>query len=186
MTQELNQLQRLKLSRIRLVVFDVDGVLTDGRLHYSPEGETIKVFHVRDGVGIKILVDAGIEVAVVSAKRSSMLTQRMTELGVKHFFPDTRDKRQQVEALASGLGIEASETAFVGDDMVDLHAMAWCGLGLAPADAYPFVHERADIRLTVAGGAGVARHVADLILDAQGKYEAAYRTAALPEFERKR
>lgn len=182
----LSKAQKLRLSQLRLVVFDVDGVLTDGRLYYGADGEQVKAFHVRDGVAFKLLVDCGIELAVVSAKNSDMLARRMKDLGVQHYFPGVKDKRECVIDLARSLGVQASQTAFVGDDMVDLHVMAWCGLGLAPSDAYPFVFERADIQLPVAGGAGVARYVVDLILKAQGLYDEAYRTASLPHFERQR
>lgn len=178
--------QQLSLARLRLVVFDVDGVLTDGRLFYGPEGEQLKAFHVRDGVGLKLLVDSGLHVAVVSAKDSPMLARRMTDLGIQNYFPGVKDKRAAVADLAAQLGIPASATAFVGDDMVDLHAMAWCGVGMAPSDAYSYVYERADIQLPVPGGGGVARWVADIILEAQGLYDNAYHTAALPHFERAR
>lgn len=177
---------KLGLQRIRLVVFDVDGVLTDGRLFYTDEGETLKAFHVRDGVALKLLPDMGVEVAIVSAKDSPMLACRMAELGVRHYYPGTRDKRKTVESMAASLGITPEEVAFVGDDMVDLHAMAWCGVALTPADAYHYVRERADVVVPIYGGHGVARYVADMVLQAQGKFEQAYQTAALPHFERKR
>ena len=177
---------KLGLQRIRLVVFDVDGVLTDGRLFYTDEGETLKAFHVRDGVALKLLPDMGVDVAIVSAKDSSMLACRMAELGVHHYYPGTKDKRKTVETLARSLNVMPEEVAFVGDDMVDLHAMAWCGVGLAPRDAYEFVRDRADVVVPVNGGHGVARYVADIILQAQDKFEQAYQTASLPHFERDR
>ncbi len=175
-----------RLSQIRLVVFDVDGVLTDGRLYYTQDGETLKAFHVRDGVALKLLPDMGIEVAIVSAKDSPMLACRMAELGIHQYFPGTKDKLKTVKNIATSLELEAAQVAYVGDDMVDLHAMAWCGVSFAPEDAYHYVHDRADLTIPVAGGQGVARYVADLILTAQGKFEQAYHTASLPQFERKR
>lgn len=175
-----------RLQDVRLVVFDVDGVLTDGRLYYAHDGENLKVFHVRDGVALKLLPDMGIDVAVVSAKDSPMLACRMAELGVHHYFPGTKDKREAVAALAQSLGLQPESVAFVGDDMVDLHVMAWCGVALAPEDAYEYVRERADVVVPVGGGQGVARYVGDMILHAQGLFEQAYRTASLPHFERNR
>lgn len=175
-----------RLARVRLVAFDVDGVLTDGRLYYGADGEALKVFHVRDGVGMKMLADQGIAVAVISAKDSAMLAQRMKDLGVQYYFPGTKDKRSCLETLCQTLSIDADQAAFVGDDMVDLVSMQWCGLGLAPADAYPLVQSQADIVLQSKGGEGVAREVADLILQAQNRYDSAYALSATPEFERPR
>lgn len=182
MTEQLQH----RLAALKLVAFDVDGVLTDGRLYYGAEGEVLKVFHVRDGVGLKLLADQGIAVAVVSAKDSPMLARRIADLGVAHYFPGTRDKQACLAQLCQSLGVTAEQSAFVGDDMVDLTAMAWCGLGLAPADAYSVVQQRADLVLTSKGGEGVAREVADLILNAQQRYQDAYDLATTPGFERQR
>lgn len=175
-----------KLADLRLVAFDVDGVLTDGRLYYGAEGEVLKVFHVRDGVGMKLLADHKVAVAVISAKDSPMLARRMSDLGVQHYFPGTSDKQQCLLELCQTLAISQQQAAFVGDDMVDLRVMDVCGLGIAPADAYPVVRDNADIVLTCRGGEGVAREVADLILTAQDQYQQAYSVAATPVFERKR
>ncbi|WP_028669962.1 KdsC family phosphatase [Saccharospirillum impatiens] len=174
------------LNAIRLVAFDVDGVLTDGRLYYGADGESQKVFHVRDGVALKVLPDVGIEVAVVSAKDSPALRARLNDLGVKHAFLGCHDKLQRMQTLAGELALAPHQVAFVGDDLVDLEVMRWCGCGLAPADAYSLVQERADQVLPVKGGQGVARCVADLILKAQGLYEQAYTLAADAHFERQR
>lgn len=182
----MNKEQGTPLSDIKLVAFDVDGVLTDGQLYYGPEGESLKVFHVRDGVALKILPDMGIEVAVVSAKDSPALRTRLRELGVQNAFVGCHDKLQRLQALADELGLAPHQVAFVGDDLVDLKVMDWCGCGLAPADAYSLVLERADRVLSVKGGQGVARCVADLILKAQGLYDQAYSLAADAHFERKR
>jgi 3-deoxy-D-manno-octulosonate 8-phosphate phosphatase (KDO 8-P phosphatase) len=175
-----------KLSALRLVAFDVDGVLTDGRLYYGAEGEVLKVFHVRDGVGMKLLADHNVAVAVISAKDSPMLARRMSDLGVQHYFPCTPDKQQCLLELCQRLGISEQQAAFVGDDMVDLKAMSACGLGMAPADAYEAVRDQADVVLRSRGGEGVAREVADLILIAQDQYQQAYCVATTPLFERKR
>ncbi len=182
----MNEEQSSMLTDIRLVAFDVDGVLTDGRLYYGPEGESQKVFHVRDGVALKVLPDMGIDVAVVSAKDSPALRARLKDLGVRHAFVGCHNKLERLQALAGELGLEPREIAFVGDDLVDLEVMVWCGCGIAPADAYSLVLERADQVLTVKGGQGVARCVADLVLKAQGLYDQAYTLAADAYFERQR
>lgn len=173
-------------SQIRLVVFDVDGVLTDGSLHYGPEGEVMKVFHVRDGVGIKLLQDNNIPVAVISAKDSQPLAKRMDELGVKYFYPGSKDKKTVLDSLLSELAIAPGEVAYVGDDMVDLPVMREVGVSLAPSDAYALVKNECDWVLALSGGQGVAREVADLVLGSKFELSSIYEQATKPDFERKR
>lgn len=182
----LTRKQTSAIAALRLVAFDVDGVLTNGQLMYTAEGETIKAFHVRDGVGLKLLQDMGIEVAVISAKRSAMVAARMRDLGVTRYYPGTKNKRQCVESLATELSLDSEECAFVGDDMVDIPAMTWCGVAMAPADAYERVLAAADWVSPVAGGHGVARSVADAILSAKGILEQAYNQTTGAHFERDR
>lgn len=182
----LTRSQIESMAAIRLVAFDVDGVLTNGQLLYTAEGETIKAFHVRDGVGLKLLQDMGVEVAVISAKRSAMVAARMRDLGIRRYYPGTRDKRQCLASLAKELGLAAEQCAFVGDDMVDIPAMTWCGVAMAPADAYERVLSIADWVSSVAGGQGVARSVADAILSAKGILEQAYHQTTSANFERDR
>lgn len=180
-----NQLKN-KLSKLSLVVFDVDGVLTDGKLHYTEQGEAIKVFHVRDGVGLKLLSDMGIQVAIVTAKDSKMVAKRVSELGVKHYFAGVKDKKLKVEELAKTLNTPLNEVAFVGDDMVDVPAMNTVGVSMCPSDAYNYVIDCVDYIVPIKGGEGVARHVCDIILKAQDKYQNAYKKTLASEFERKR
>ena len=175
-----------KLSDVRLVVFDVDGVLTDGRLYYGPDGEMLKQFHVRDGVGIKLLQDFGIPVAVISAKSSPALDRRMKDLGVKYYCPGSADKWLRLSEIMDELGVQSQHIAYVGDDVIDLQVMTKVGLSIAPADAYKLVIERADIVLQSAGGQGVAREVADLVLAEKESLDNIYQLAVNPEFERKR
>lgn len=186
MMSEQTKQQTSALAAIDLVAFDVDGVLTNGQLMYTAEGETIKAFHVRDGVGLKLLQDMGIEVAVVSAKRSAMVAARMRDLGISRYYPGTKDKLQCLKDLASELGLTSEACAFVGDDMVDLAAMSWCGVAMAPLDAYERVLAVADWVSPVAGGQGVARSVADAILNARGVMEQAYQHTTEAHFERDR
>lgn len=182
----LTRKQKTAMASLRLVAFDVDGVLTNGQLLYTAEGETIKAFHVRDGVGLKLLHDMGIEVAVISAKRSAMVAARMRDLGITRYYPGSKDKRQCLESLATELGLTAEQCAFVGDDMVDIPAMSWCAFAMAPADAYDRVLDVADWIVPVAGGQGVARSVADAILSARGLLDQAYHQTITPHFERDR
>lgn len=175
-----------RLKAVKLVVFDVDGVLTDGRLYYSPQGETLKVFNVKDGVGIKLLQDCQVQVAIMTAKDSPMVAKRMADLGIKHYFPGVKDKRFTLDALAAQEGLDSAQLCFVGDDMVDLPAMSLAGVGICPDDAYSLVRQAADLVAPMAGGQGVARFVCDLILTAQGQYDHAYAQAMTPQFEKNR
>lgn len=171
---------------IKLVVFDVDGVLTDGSLLYGPDGESLKRFNVKDGVGLKLLQDVGIQVAIVSAKSSPMVASRMKDLGIQHFYPETKNKLKKLNELAETLQLQLENCAFVGDDMVDVKPMQACGLSFCPADAYPMVKEVATQILGIEGGQGVAREVCDLILAGQGLLDQAYNLTTQATFERKR
>ena len=176
----------LDFSKVGLVVFDVDGVLTDGRLYYGNCGEMMKAFHVRDGVGIKLLEDNGIAVSIISAKSSVPLSKRIAELGISHFKPGSSNKVQALNEVIGTTGIPLENVVYVGDDMIDLPPMKQVGISLAPADAYIRVREQADLVLQTAGGQGVAREVADLILGSQFDLDDLYDQATLPGFERVR
>ncbi|MFQ3231613.1 KdsC family phosphatase [Reinekea sp.] len=183
--QSLETLEQ-KLSNTKLVVFDVDGVLTNGQLYYSESGETTKVFHVRDGVGLKLLSDMGIAVAIVTAKNSVMVAKRMQELGIRHYYAGIKDKKETVTKLAKSLSISLAQTVFVGDDMVDVPAMLAVGVSMCPNDAYEYVSKGVDHVVPVGGGMGVARYVCDLILKSQNVYQKAYERSMKKEFERNR
>lgn len=156
------------LGDLKLLILDVDGVLTDGRLYYTEEGESIKAFHVRDGLGIKLLRKHGVEVAVVSGRDSRALRRRFTEIGIAHFHLAAEDKHSACETLMTELGAEPEQTAFIGDDLPDLAAFRACGFGFAPADAVPAVRAAATHVLATAGGAGAVREAAEQILAARG------------------
>ncbi|MDF1764021.1 MAG: HAD-IIIA family hydrolase [Oleibacter sp.] len=172
-----------KANAIKLVVFDVDGVLTDGTLVYSADGEQVKHFNVKDGVGIKLLSEFAIHTAIISAKASAPLTRRASDLGVKHFFPGTKDKWACLSELMSHLDITPEQVCYVGDDVIDLKVMMRVGLAIAPSDAFWLVQDNAHIITQAAGGRGVAREVADLILGSRMSLKEAYIKAMLPEFE---
>lgn len=172
-----------KCRDVRLVVFDVDGVLTDGTLVYSASGEEVKHFNVKDGVGIKLLGYFNIQVAVISAKDSAPLHKRMQDLGIEHFYPGSKDKWPVLAALLDKLAISAEQVCYVGDDVIDLKVMRRVGVSMAPKDAFWMVQEHADWVTQAFGGKGVAREVADLILASRMDLEEAYKQAMLPEFE---
>ena len=156
---------------IRLLVLDVDGVLTDGSLYFGPQGEALKVFHVRDGHGIKMAQRAGIEVAFLTGRRSDAAYHRAKELGVNRFHEGLRDKVVVLEEIMAALQIEAGAVAAVGDDLVDLPHLRRVGLAVAVADAAPEVKAAAHWVTSLPGGKGAVREVCDLLLKAQGKWE---------------
>ena len=157
--------------RVRLAVFDVDGVLTDGRIWLSDDGREARAFHVRDGLGLKLLRQGGIEVAIISARQSSLVERRMAELGVPHVIQGRHDKGAAFADLLDDLGLEPEAAAFVGDDLPDLQVMERAGLAVAVADAHAAVISRAHWITHSPGGSGAAREICDLLLSAQGKLD---------------
>lgn len=159
---------RARAARIRLVVFDVDGVLTDGRLILGERGEEYKVFHSRDGQGIVMLREAGLQVAVISGRSSPVVSERMAALGVEWVFQGESRKLPVFESLLSRLKLNADQAAYVGDDLPDIAILARSGLAVTVADAHHETSRYAHWRTRLPGGRGAAREVCDLVLDAQG------------------
>jgi 3-deoxy-D-manno-octulosonate 8-phosphate phosphatase (KDO 8-P phosphatase) len=157
---------------IRLAVFDVDGVLTDGGLLLGPNGEEYKIFHAHDGLGLVMLREAGLKVAIISSRSAPVVAERMAALGIEHVFQGREDKRAILLELAGKLGVKPEEIAYVGDDLVDLPAMAAAGLPIAVADAHASVRESAQWVTRRSGGRGAAREVCEMLLEAQGLLEA--------------
>jgi 3-deoxy-D-manno-octulosonate 8-phosphate phosphatase (KDO 8-P phosphatase) len=155
------------LSKIELLLLDVDGVLTDGRLYFSARGEAQKVFHVRDGHGIKLLMHSGVTVAIASGRRSSAVTARMRELGVRHFAQGCADKLEMLRALGARLGIDPLACACLVDDTPDLPLMGAVGFAAAVADAHPLVRSAAHWVSTLPGGTGAVRELCDHLLRAR-------------------
>ncbi len=151
-------------AQIRLLILDVDGVLTDGRVHYGPNGETHKSFHVRDGAGIKAVLSAGLDVAVISGRSSAAVTRRCRELGIRHVHQGAADKAVVLQRLLKRLRLQASQCACVGDDTPDLPVMRQVGLAVAVADAHEQVLASAHRRTRLPGGAGAVREVCDWLL----------------------
>ncbi|WP_411869378.1 KdsC family phosphatase [Vulcanococcus limneticus] len=156
--------QRSRLAAVRLLVLDVDGVLTDGGLWYGPQGELIKRFDVRDGLGIRLLQHAGIEVAFLSGGRGGATEVRARHLGIRHCLVGAKDKPQALAALQAELGVTPTATAFVGDDFNDLAVRGQVGLLVATADAARPLRRQADLVLLRAGGRGAVRELAERLL----------------------
>lgn len=156
-----------RAARVRLVVFDVDGVFTDGRLYYGPSGEELKVFHVHDGQGVKRLLRQGVAAAVISGRDSAAVSRRMQDLGIAHVFQGDEDKLPIFERLLKKLALKPEETACVGDDLPDLPLLEAAGLAIAVANALPAVRAKAHLVTGAMGGAGAVREVCDLILAAR-------------------
>jgi len=154
-------------ARVRLLVLDVDGVLTDGRLYYGPRGEALKVFHVRDGLGLKLLAAAGITLAVISGRRSTMTARRCRELGVRHLLQGVEDKLAAFNVLRRRLGVSPGACACVGDDVPDVPLMREMGLSFAVADAHPQARNAAHVITRLPGGGGAVREVCDYLLEAR-------------------
>ena len=153
-----------KLAAIRLVVFDVDGVFTDGRFYLADDGTETKAFNTQDGYGVRRLLGAGIAVAVISGRRSGAVERRMKELGVAHVFQGCGDKVHVFEGLLADLQLEADSAAYVGDDIPDLHLLQCVALPIAVANAVPEVKKACAWVTTAAGGFGAVREVCELIL----------------------
>jgi 3-deoxy-D-manno-octulosonate 8-phosphate phosphatase (KDO 8-P phosphatase) len=157
-----------RASRIRLLVLDVDGVLTDGRLYLSAAGEELKVFHVRDGSGLVAAQRAGIAVAIISGRDSAAVTRRAAELGIRLVRQGVSDKGAELDRLLAELGVAAEHAACVGDDTPDLPMLRRAGLAVAVADAHPALREAAHWTTPSNGGLGAVREVCDLLLSTRG------------------
>ena len=169
---DLPQDIRERAARVKLAVFDVDGVLTDGTLVYAEDQRQIKAFHVHDGFGLKRLLENGVEVAIITARMSHLVTERMAELGVAHVYQGQKDKLACLRQLCEALNLALDEVSYTGDDLPDLRAMRHVGLSIAVADAHPWVREHAHWRTRRDGGHGAVREVCDLVIAAHGKAEA--------------
>lgn len=158
-----------RAARIELAIFDVDGVLTDGRLYFGNDGNEFKAFHSRDGQGIKLLMDSGIEVAVISGRHADLVERRMTDLGIRHIQLGIHDKLAAFQTLLTKLGLNPDQAAYTGDDLIDLAVMRRVGLAIAVQDADPFVAQYAHWQTPSRGGHGAVREVCELLLEARGQ-----------------
>jgi 3-deoxy-D-manno-octulosonate 8-phosphate phosphatase (KDO 8-P phosphatase) len=158
---------------IRLVLLDVDGVLTDGGLLISEDGTESKTFNIRDGHGIKMLQQTGIEVGIITGRTSDSVKHRAVDLNVKHVYQGREDKLSVLKELLTKLALQPTQAAFVGDDVVDLPAMLQVGLAVAVNDAHELVKEHAHWVTPSAGGHGAVREVCEMLMRAQGTYATA-------------
>ena len=158
--------------KIKLILLDVDGVLTDGRLYYGNNGEELKAFDIQDGLGIKLLQKGDIEVGIITGRSSKLLTRRTEELGIELVVQGREDKLTALNEILEGRAIDLGEIAFIGDDLPDLAVIRRVGLGITPANGNHLVASQALWQTKKGGGQGAVREVAELILNAQGKLEA--------------
>ena len=158
-----------KAAQVRLVFSDVDGVLTDGGMYYGIQGEALKRFNTRDGMGVELLARANIEVVLVTGEDTPIVTHRAAKLNIREVCQGIKDKRSTVESVADARGFGPEALAFIGDDVNDLEALRYCGLGATVADGADAVKSIADYVCVRKGGEGAFREFAELILKAQGK-----------------
>jgi 3-deoxy-D-manno-octulosonate 8-phosphate phosphatase (KDO 8-P phosphatase) len=163
MTGSVNDIAK----QIRLLILDVDGVMTDGGLQFDNQGEEFKTFNSLDGHGMRMLLECGIEIAVITGRNSRIVSHRMNELGVRHIYQGYRDKLLAYEKLLQDTGLEPEQTAYVGDDLPDLPIMRRVGFAIAVQNAHIFVKQHCDWVTTARGGNGAVREVTDFILQAQ-------------------
>lgn len=160
-----------RAKQVKLIVFDVDGVLTDGGLYFDDAGQELKAFHSRDGLGMKMLKSSGVEIAIITGRTSNVVTHRMNNLGIQHVYQGQSEKLPAFLALIDKLGVDEHEVAYVGDDVVDLPIMRRVGFSVAVQDAHEWVKQHAHWQTPHGGGRGAARDVCEFILEAQGKLE---------------
>lgn len=158
---------------VRLMIFDVDGVLTDGSLQYGADGELIKTFNVLDGHGIKLLQRTGVETAIISARKSDIVARRAADLDIRHVFQGVHDKRAAFAQLLHATGHSAGQCGYIGDDVIDLPILLQVAFAASVPNAHAEVRARVHFVTQVAGGRGAVRELCDYIMRAQGTYEAA-------------
>ncbi len=158
------QISAIDAQNLRLMAFDVDGVMTDGRIYFSPEGETLKVFNTLDGHGLKKLAASGVTLAIITGRNTPMVARRAADLGIAHVIQGREDKGVALADLAAQLGVAASETGYAGDDEPDVSALQWAKLSFAPANAHDCAKNAADHIRERRGGEGAVREICDAIL----------------------
>ncbi|MEM7565244.1 MAG: 3-deoxy-manno-octulosonate-8-phosphatase KdsC [Pseudomonadota bacterium] len=160
-----------KARLIRLLILDVDGVLTDGGLQFNNRGDETKTFNSLDGQGMRMLLENEIEIAIITGRKSDIVSKRMNDLGIRHVFQGNHQKLPIYEKLISELALEPTQVAYVGDDLPDLPIMRRVGLSIAVSNAHEFVRQHSDLVTHTSGGKGAVREVSDLILQAQSRLD---------------
>ncbi len=163
----------IQYQHIKLLICDVDGVFSDGRIYLGNDGEELKAFHTKDGFGIKALATSGVTVAIITGRNSAIVTNRMKALNVAHIIQGQEDKLPALTKLSAKLNIDLAEIAYIGDDVPDLACINAVGLGISVADAHPLVLNSADYITFCKGGFGAVREVCDIIMQSQGTLESA-------------
>ncbi|MCE8014613.1 HAD hydrolase family protein [Halomonas sp. MCCC 1A17488] len=161
-----------RLRKVRLLALDVDGVLTDGRLYFQADGVEIKAFHTQDGLGLKLLRRAGLQVAFLTGRESPMVSHRAAALGIDHVYQSCEDKLATLRELCTRRGIELEQVAYCGDDLPDLAAIQRAGIGITVPNTPPYIRDVADYVTERSGGHGAVREICDLLLEAQGHRDA--------------
>ncbi|UCX06053.1 3-deoxy-manno-octulosonate-8-phosphatase KdsC [Shewanella glacialimarina] len=164
----------LRAQKIKLLICDVDGVFSDGRIYLNNSGEESKAFHTRDGYGVRSILTSGINVAVITGRKSKIVENRMTALGIKDIYQGIDDKFTPYEELIRKYNVTAEQVAYIGDDMVDLPVMKVVGLAVSVADGHPYVKQHCHMITTIKGGNGALRELTDLLLLSQNKFESAH------------
>jgi len=167
----LDHIDRAK--RVKVMIFDVDGVLTDGSLTYSADGEATKTFFVLDGLGIQLLAKTGVVTAIISARKSPIVVRRAADLGIHHVYQGIHDKRVAFAQLLIETGVTAEECGYIGDDVIDLPLLTKVGFAVAVPSGHPEVQHRVHYVTRAPGGRGAVREVCDLVMRAQSTYEQA-------------
>ena len=160
-----------RFAQVKVVICDIDGVFSDGRIYLGNQGEELKAFHTRDGLGVKALRSAGIEVGVITGRSSQIVTKRMEALGVPYIYQGQEQKQPAFDDILATLGLTSEQAAYIGDDSPDLPLIRCAGMGVATHDAHPQVRLNADYVTSCPGGFGAVRELADLILLAAGKLD---------------
>jgi YrbI family 3-deoxy-D-manno-octulosonate 8-phosphate phosphatase len=158
-----------KLKKIKMLVMDVDGTLTDGRVFYSKNGEEMKAFSIIDGMGIQIFQDYGYLTAIITSETSQIVTARAMKLKIDNVLLGSKDKKKDLIDLANELNLSLEEVAFMGDDIIDIPALKIAGFSACPADAVKYVRDNVDYICSRSGGNGAVRELIELILEMQGK-----------------
>lgn len=162
-----------KARGVRLMGFDIDGVMTDGRLYFSPAGDEMKAFFTRDGLGLKMLARSGVRLAIITGRDSAIVARRAENLGIDLVLQGVEDKRAAMAELLAYEGLSFAEAGYMGDDVVDLAVMSACGFSATVPDGHPLARRQADFVAAAPAGAGAVREVCELILSAQGNWQAA-------------
>lgn len=177
----MNKALKERAQQIKLLAMDVDGVLTDGRLFFSSEGDTLKAFNSQDGHGLKMLKSTGVSIAIITGRTSDIVTSRATELGIDNVLQGREDKLTALNELVATMGLSIEQAAYIGDDLPDLSAIQSAGIGVTVANAASGIAERADYVTQARGGEGAVRETCEWLLEAQGKWRSLLAQYCLAE-----